>query len=158
MTKKEQFKSLVSNKKPNTVVRNKERIKNRARLRESQQIALKVLTKLDEIGWSQRKLAEEMAVSPQQITKIVRGSENLTLETQVKIQEILDIPILATYYENKYEQGVEEIIPALKFEKSNDYIIPKFQSLEGENIALPKQELKMNYDAIIKYKTFSMSA
>ncbi len=158
MTKKEQFKSLVSNEKPNTVVRNKERIKNRARLRESQQIALKVLTKLDEIGWSQRKLAEEMAVSPQQITKIVRGSENLTLETQVKIQEILDIPILATYYENKYEQGVEEIMPALKFENSNDYIIPKFQSLEGENIVLPKQELKMNYDVIIKYKTFSMSA
>lgn len=158
MTKKEQFKSLVSNEKPNTVVRNKERIKNRARLRESQQIALKVLTKLDEIGWSQRKLAEEMAVSPQQITKIVRGSENLTLETQVKIQEILDIPILATYYEDKYEQGVEEIISVLKFEKSNDYIIPKFQSLEGENIVLPKQELKMNYDVIIKYKTFSMSA
>lgn len=158
MTKKEQFKSLVSNEKPNTVVRNKERIKNRARLRESQQIALKVLTKLDEIGWSQRKLAEEMAVSPQQITKIVRGSENLTLETQVKIQEILDIPILATYYENKYEQGVEEIMPALKFENSNDYIIPKFQSLEGGNIVLPKQELKMNYDVIIKYKTFSMSA
>jgi transcriptional regulator with XRE-family HTH domain len=158
MTKKEQFKSLVSNEKSNTVVRNKERIKNRARLRESQQIALKVLTKLDEIGWSQRKFAQKMGVSPQQITKIVRGSENLTLETQIKIQEILDIPILATYYENKYKQGVEEIISALKFEKSNDYNIPQFQPLEGKNIALPKQELRMNYDELIEYKTFSMSA
>ena len=63
-------------------------------LRESQNIALKVLDKLDEIGWSQRKLAIEMGVSPQQITKIVKGQENLTLETQIKLQNILNIPIL----------------------------------------------------------------
>lgn len=48
-TNREKFNSLVSKEKTNTVTRNKERIKNRARLRESQQIALKVLTKLDEI-------------------------------------------------------------------------------------------------------------
>ena len=48
-TKKEEFKALVSKERTNTVSRNKERIKNRARLRESQQIALKVLTKLDEL-------------------------------------------------------------------------------------------------------------
>jgi plasmid maintenance system antidote protein VapI len=63
-------------------------------LRESQNIALKVLDKLDEIGWSQRKLAIEMAVSLQQITKIVKGQENITLETQIKLQNILNIPIL----------------------------------------------------------------
>ncbi len=63
-------------------------------LRESQNIALKVLDKLDEIGWSQRKLAIEMGVSPQQITKIVKVQENLTLEPQIKLQNILNIPIL----------------------------------------------------------------
>lgn len=145
MTKKEQFKSLVSNEKPKTVRRNKERIKNRAMLRESQQIALKVLTKLDEIGWSQRKFANEMGVSPQQITKIVRGSENLTLATQIKIQEILDIPILATYYENKYEEKVEETISILKFEKSNVYEVPRFQLLKNEGISFVKKEVQMNY-------------
>ncbi len=95
-TQKEKFKSLVSKETTTTVKRNRNRIKNRARLRESQQIALKVLTKLDDIGWTQKKLAEEMGVSPQQITKIVKGGENLTLETQVKLQNILDIPILVT--------------------------------------------------------------
>jgi transcriptional regulator with XRE-family HTH domain len=77
-----------------------ERIKNRSMLRESQQIALKVLMKLDNLGWSQKDLAKEMGVSPQQITKIVSGKENLTIETQVKLQQILNIPILASFYEN----------------------------------------------------------
>jgi transcriptional regulator with XRE-family HTH domain len=68
-------------------------------LRESQKIAFKVLSKLDELGWSQKILAEKMEVSPQQISKIVSGKENLTIDTQVKIQNVLDIPILASYYE-----------------------------------------------------------
>jgi DNA-binding XRE family transcriptional regulator len=87
-TKKKIFLELVSSEKTNSVE------KNRAMLRESQNIALKVLDKLDEIDWSQRKLAIEMGVSPQQIIKIVKGQENLTLETQIKLQNILNIPIL----------------------------------------------------------------
>ena len=42
-----------------------------------------------------------MNVSPQQITKIVSGKENLTIETQIKLQNILNIPVLASYYENR---------------------------------------------------------
>lgn len=103
ITQKEKFKALVSKEKTTTVEENRKRVGNRSRLQESQEIALKVLNKLEELGWSQRKLAKEMDVSPQQITKIVKGSENLTLETQVKLQEILNIPILATYYENRIE-------------------------------------------------------
>ena len=55
---------------------------------------------------SERELAERMQVSPQQISKIVSGNENLTIETQIKLQNILNIPILASFYEN---QGVESI-------------------------------------------------
>jgi transcriptional regulator with XRE-family HTH domain len=101
MTNKEKFLQLVSKEDNNTLKEIKQRIKNRAMLRESQQIAIKVLMKLDELGWSQKDLAQKMEVSPQQITKIVSGKENLTIETQIKLQNILDIPILATYYENK---------------------------------------------------------
>lgn len=101
MKNKENFLALVSNEKSDTIERNRTRIKNRAMLRESQQIAIKVLMKLDELGWSQRDLAKEMEVSPQQITKIVSGKENLTIETQIKLQNILNIPVLASFYENK---------------------------------------------------------
>lgn len=111
MTNKEKFLALVSNEKTDTIERNRKRIKNRSMLRESQQIASKVLIKLDELGWPQKKLAEEMGVSPQQITKIVSGKENLTIETQIKLQNILNIPVLASYYENRITEMDEWICP-----------------------------------------------
>ncbi len=98
---KEKFLALVSEEKTNTLEQNKERIKNRSMLRESQQIAIKVLKRSDELGWSQKDLAREMNVSPQQVNKIVRGQENLTLTTLIKLQDILGIPLLASYYEAK---------------------------------------------------------
>ena len=79
-------------------------------LKESQRIALKVLLKLDELGWTQKDLATKMSVSPQQVNKIVSGKENLTIETQIQLQNILDIPVLASYYENKSKEMVEHII------------------------------------------------
>jgi plasmid maintenance system antidote protein VapI len=101
MKNKEKFLALVSKEKTNTLEINSERIKNRAMLRESQQIALKVLNKLSLLGWSQKDLAGKLDVKPQQVSKIVSGKENLTIETQIKLQNVLDIPILASYYENK---------------------------------------------------------
>lgn len=120
MTNKEKFLQLVSEEDTKTLAEVKKRIKNRAMLRESQQIALKVLIKLDDLGWSQKDLAKEMGVSPQQITKIVSGKENLTIETQIKIQNILDIPVLASYYEKKAEK-LEEMI--VSFEERIDKIV-----------------------------------
>ena len=99
MTNKEKFLQLVSVEDTKTLAEIKKRIKNRAMLRESQKIALKVLLKLDELNWSQKDLAKEMNVSPQQINKIVSGKENLTLETLSKLQNILDIPVLASYFD-----------------------------------------------------------
>ncbi|MDI9882743.1 helix-turn-helix transcriptional regulator [Flectobacillus longus] len=101
MTNKEKFLSLVSDEKTTTLAKNKERIRNREMLRESQRVALKVLERLRQMNWSQKDLALAMEVSPQQVSKIVSGKENLTIETQVKLQSILDIPILASYYEKK---------------------------------------------------------
>ena len=98
-------------------------------LRESQQIALKVLLKLDDLGWSQKDLAKEMEVTPQQISKIVSGKENLTIETQIKLQNILDIPILATYYERKIAQ-LEKMI--LSFEERIDKIESQVPGIIGQ--------------------------
>lgn len=78
-------------------------------LLESQKIAVKVLMRLDELKWSQKYLAEIMGVSPQQISKIVRGTENMTIETQLKLQTILKIPVLASYYENAARERIEQL-------------------------------------------------
>lgn len=128
MTNKEKFLTLVSEEDTKTLLEVKERIKNRAMLHESQQIALKVLMKLDDLGWSQKDLAEKMEVSPQQISKIVSGKENLTIETQIKLQKILDVPILASYYENKISEMGQSV---LSFEKRVERFVA--QVLEHKN-------------------------
>ena len=101
MANKEKFLSLVSPANEKTQEDIRFRNENKAWLRESKTIAVKVLKALKEQGLSQKDLAEKMDVSPQYINKLVKGKENFTLETQVKLQQILDIPLLASYYENK---------------------------------------------------------
>ena len=98
---KEKFLQLVSEEDTKAAARIRSRIKNRNILQESQRIAVKVLIKLDELGWTQKDLALKMKVSPQQITKIVSGKEDLTVGVLIRLQNILDIPILASYYETK---------------------------------------------------------
>lgn len=120
MSNKEKFLQLVTSEDTETLKEVKERVKNRTMLHESQQIAIKVLMKLDEMGWTQKDLATEMGVSPQQITKIVSGRENLTIGTQIKLQNILKIPVLASYYENELN-SVEELI--LTLEKRVEVIV-----------------------------------
>jgi len=132
MTNKEKFLKLVSEKNTQTVKQAKERKKNREMLKESQTIALKVLEKLDELNWKQTDLAREMGVSPQQVNKIVKGKENLTLETQVKLQAVLDIPILASYYENKTtasNQTNAVIYAVAKIEEGGDTSVEEYSEI-----------------------------
>jgi transcriptional regulator with XRE-family HTH domain len=154
MSNKENFKALVSKEKTNTVERNRERIKNRAYLRESQGIALKVLDKLDELGWSQVRLANEMSVTPQQITKIVSGKENLTIETQIKIQNILDIPILASYYETR-KNTLKDLV--LKTEKKYSVyeIVSNVNTVSNYHSG---KLMKLNFNSIFENYSFYESA
>jgi transcriptional regulator with XRE-family HTH domain len=106
-TNKEKFLDLVSKEKTDSSKKNKERIAKRAMLRESRNIAFKVLERLDELGWKQNKLAEVMEVSAPYVNKLVKGKENFTLETLLKLQKVLNIPILASYYEQNKEALIE---------------------------------------------------
>ncbi len=100
-TRREKFLDLVSKEKDDTVEKVKERIANREMLRASGKIASNVLERLEELGWKQNKLAEVMGVSAPYINKLVRGKENFTLSTLVKLQQVLDIPILASYHKQE---------------------------------------------------------
>ncbi|MEQ9102156.1 MAG: helix-turn-helix transcriptional regulator [Imperialibacter sp.] len=73
-----------------------QRRRDKAWLSLSADIALRVLEVLDEKNMSQAALAREMAVSPQQVSKIVKGGENLTLETICKLEEALNIKLVAS--------------------------------------------------------------
>lgn len=101
MKNKERLIQFVSPEATETNAKIETRKRNRDMIRESQRIAIKVITKIEELGWSRKELAKRLDVSPQQVSKITSGKENLTIETQIKLQQLLDIPILASYYEAK---------------------------------------------------------
>ncbi len=136
MNNKEKFLNLVSEEKSNTIQKLKERKNNRVMLRESQSIAFKVLMRLETLKWTQKKLAEKLEVTPQQVSKIISGKENLTLETLVKLQAVLDIPLLVTCIERAFD----EIMETHKVEVIQDYDIP-------ENITI---SVKQNSPAVKK--------
>lgn len=69
------------------------RRENRRWLRKSQRIAVRVLRILNEKGMQQKELAKAMDVSPQQISKIVKGKENLTLQTISKLEQELGVSL-----------------------------------------------------------------
>lgn len=100
-TNREKFMALVTDIDVKAAEKNKWLIANRQWLRVSQDIAFDILERLDDLNWTQKDLAAKMGVSPQYVSKLVKGSENLTLETLVKLQDILDIPLLASYFKGK---------------------------------------------------------
>jgi transcriptional regulator with XRE-family HTH domain len=80
------------------------RIKNRKWLGYSGKIALRIMSAIEDIpGMNQKLLAERAGVSPQQVSKIVKGQENLTLQTIAKFSEILGAELIS-FPEFKYNQ------------------------------------------------------
>ena len=49
----------------------------------SMDISGAIYARMEELGISKRELAERMSVSPAQITKIIKGNQNMTLKTIV---------------------------------------------------------------------------
>lgn len=58
-------------------------------LKRSQAIAVRILEALRAKNMSQKLLAEKLNVSPQQISKILKRTENLTLQTITQIETVL---------------------------------------------------------------------
>ncbi|MCS4238289.1 transcriptional regulator with XRE-family HTH domain [Myroides gitamensis] len=94
MTNKEKFLNLVSKEETKTVDRAKARIAKKAYTKISNKIAIVILTRLDELKWKQKDLAEKMEVSPQQVNKWVKGNENFTLDTLAKLSQVLGIELI----------------------------------------------------------------
>ena len=65
------------------------RRENRDWIRHSQEIALAMLNKMDELKMSQTALAKQLGCSQQYVSKLLKGGENLSLETISKIEKAL---------------------------------------------------------------------
>ena len=67
------------------------RLENSRWLRRSQKIAMEMLDRMDFLGVNQKELAQRMGCSPQYVSKILKGKENLSLETISKIEDALEM-------------------------------------------------------------------
>lgn len=94
----EKLKNLIAEEPSQWLEKAQWRRENRDWLNKSAKIAIKILREIraqkDKNGMSQKKLAEMMNVSPQYINKIVKGQENLSLETICKIERVLGITLI----------------------------------------------------------------
>jgi ribosome-binding protein aMBF1 (putative translation factor) len=77
---------------------------NKAWLRKSADIALRILDALEDLGWNKARLAGELGVSPQQVSKYVKGEENFKLETICNLEKVLGVELISVL------QSDEEVI------------------------------------------------
>jgi transcriptional regulator with XRE-family HTH domain len=114
------FKDIVSKDKVSSfeaTARND--MANRNWLDKSFEIALLILARLKELNWTQVQLADALKVSPQYVNKIVKGKENLTLETIAGIEGILNMKLISVdMYQYKTVSIKSTGVPFF-FDKSN---------------------------------------
>lgn len=97
--------------------------KNKAWLDKSAEIAVRILSTLRKMSLSQKDLAEMIGVSPQYVNKVVRGRENLSLETICKIEKALQVS-LAEVPANEDKQVISWINePVLQYFRSHEGIL-----------------------------------
>lgn len=63
-------------------------------LQHSQKIAVKILLQMKVLGLTQKALAEQMNCTQQYISKILKGKENMSLETLSKLENALKINLI----------------------------------------------------------------
>lgn len=90
----EKFKEIVNDETSKWREYSQWREENASWLKHSIKIAIKILKIIKEKNISQKQLAELLKVSPQQVSKLVKGRENFTLETIAKIEDVLDVSLI----------------------------------------------------------------
>ncbi len=122
------FKSLISGTS-NWLEKAKQRKINEAWLKKTQHIALKILLELKAKGLTQSELAVTLNVKPQYVNRIVKGLENLTLETICKIENALGIELVTI---NNSDIDFNQIIVSGNDIESNKMISSSTDLLKAE--------------------------
>jgi len=89
------------------------RIENKKWLYYSSNIALRVLAALEESEeMTQKTLAEKVGVSPQYINKVLKGQENLSLQTIAKLSEALNMELI-TFPKFLFDQPINKVFKTI---------------------------------------------
>jgi len=101
---------LSKGEKSNWIDEAEYRIKNKKWLRYSSNIARRLLVAIkDRKGFNQAELARLLDISPQQVSKIVKGQENLTLQTIARLSEVMDTEFIS-FPDYKHTKPIEVAI------------------------------------------------
>lgn len=113
---------MKSSKKNRPISVHKEK-ENHTWLRKSNEIAVRITDALDQLHISQAELANRLKVSRQHISKIIKGQENLTLETIARIEDVLKVVLITiprnnTSYSETGQRGEPQEVN-LKYKNGN---------------------------------------
>ena len=119
-----------------------------------QMVGQRILERLNELDWTQQKLAEHLNVSKQVMNKIIRGEKNTTILEIREIATALNVPLeqlLASLEEAKYpvEEKEEEFVPIFMGRNTSD------AGIKGMDRATNVIKLLLEYEET--YKTNSES-
>jgi transcriptional regulator with XRE-family HTH domain len=90
-------------------------------LKTSFQIAIQIGSVLKQKEMTQKELAEKMGCSPQFVSTLLKGSENLTLETICKIEKALEIKLINVVSATTFFVDIQTQEPVLNLPKSKKY-------------------------------------
>jgi len=99
------------------------RLANKAWLKKSTRISLRILDALDDKGWNQTDLAMALGVTRQHVSKLVKGGNDFKLSTIVKLEEVLGIQLQVILAEG--EQIVKEDLIRTQVNEENMKQYPK---------------------------------
>jgi transcriptional regulator with XRE-family HTH domain len=143
-SKAKKLKKLSSNENSTWIEKASWRAANTDWLEDSFKVALIVLRSLRDKKWTQKELADKMEVTPQQVNKIIKGKENLSLETLNKLKRALNLPSLFTIgdtvrtsdtYLIQISNGTSSLLLAIKGHKEEESY---FENMSTSNkIGLP---------------------
>jgi transcriptional regulator with XRE-family HTH domain len=129
----------ITQKSPTWLEEAQDRVENQDWLEISQRIALKILRTLRAQNKTQLELARALSVSPQQVSKWVKGKENFTVETISKIEAALGCRLVQVEFEKKEKVMVTAVKDVLIEEKSA-YLYPEI--IRKSNFAFRKSVKK----------------
>ncbi len=119
MSNLDKLNKIISGKKSPWLEETAWRTENESWLTYSFDIAVKVIDTLRAKKMTQKDLAERMDVSPQFINKLVKGQENLSLETIGKLSQALGVRLIEVVFEERHAEVVYDYAQA--FEVSELY-------------------------------------
>jgi len=117
---------LISDHKSKWHIEAAQREANKEWLDKSFKIAIKILRELRLQSISQKELSERMEVSPQYINKVIKGKENLSLETISKFEDILGISLISIpSFESSMELDIDFAMTFSKVDRNKSNSIVK---------------------------------